>query len=115
MNDYSYTKWNSLSDGALSKNLGSFIKYHRLDQNKTQEQVAYAANISRSTLSLLERGETVTVSTFLQVLRVLGLLYVMEGFEVQTQLSPITLAKMERDKRKRARSKPVQQKAESDW
>lgn len=104
MNDNSYTNWISMSDMALAQTIGAFVKHHRLAQNKTQEEVATAANISRSTLSLLERGETVTVLTLLQVFRVLELLYIMDVFSIQEQISPIELAKMERQKRKRSRN-----------
>jgi len=72
-----------MSDRALNGTIGVFIKHHRLKQNRSQTEVADAANISRSTLSLLERGETVTIATFIQVLRVLQLLHIMEGFQIQ--------------------------------
>lgn len=104
MSDISYMEWVSMSDLALAQTIGSFVKHHRLAQNKTQEEVAGAANISRSTLSLLERGEPVTLPTLVQVLRVLNLLYVMDAFRVQEQISPIELAKRERSKRQRATS-----------
>ena len=69
MTDISYTNWISMSDKALAEQIGAFIKHHRLVQNKTQESLAQAAGISRSTLSLLERGETVTLATLIQVLK----------------------------------------------
>ena len=55
MNDISYTDWTSLSDKALMETIGIFVQHHRLNQNKSQNDVSRAANISRSTLSLLER------------------------------------------------------------
>jgi len=105
----------ALSDQALSNVIGAFIRQHRLDQNKSQKEVAQAANISRSTLSLLERGKTVTITTFLQVLRVLDLLYVLEAFQTITQVSPIQLAKLEREQRKRASNKKDANKTKSNW
>jgi transcriptional regulator with XRE-family HTH domain len=107
--------WNSMSDQALSNIIGTFVRQHRLDQNKSQKEVADAANISRSTLSLFERGETVTLATFLRVLRVLDLLYVLDAFKTVTQISPMQLAKLEREQRKRASKKKGESKAESDW
>lgn len=104
MNDKSYVDWVSMSDNALNETIGAFIKHHRLNQNKTQEEVSKAAGISRSTLSLLERGETVMLSSFIQVLRVLDLLYIMNTFEVKKQISPIEYAKMQQNKRQRARN-----------
>lgn len=94
-----------MSDKALVGQIGDFVKHHRMDQNKTQEVLANAAGISRSTLSLLEQGETVTLATLIQVLRVLDQLQVMDAFVVQQTVSPLALAKLARDKRKRASGK----------
>ena len=94
-----------MSDKALMETIGTFIKHHRLNQNKTQTDVSRAAGISRSTLSLLERGETVSLSTVIQTLRVLDILYIMDVFKIQEQISPIEFAKLEHKKRKRARNK----------
>jgi len=105
MNDKTYIDWYSMSDGGLAQTIGEFVKYHRIDQNKTQAAVAKAANISRSTLSLLERGETVTIATLLRVIRVLDLLYVMDVFKVSHEISPVEYAKLQDKKRQRARAK----------
>jgi len=93
-----------MNDMALAKHIGHFIRHQRLEQNKTQDLVAAEAGISRSTLSLLERGGAVTIATFLRVLRVLGQLQVMVAFEVHQRISPLALAKAEQDQRKRARN-----------
>lgn len=116
MNELSSKKdWNSMSDQALNNLIGTFVKRHRLDQNKSQKEVAQAANISRSTLSLLERGETVTLATWLRVLRVLDLLYVLDAFKSVTQISPMQLAKLEREQRKRASNKKEVDNTQNDW
>lgn len=103
MTDLSYTNWDSMSDKALAEHIGSFISHHRLDQNKTQDVLANSAGISRSTLSLLERGETVTLATLIQTLRALDQLHIMEVFSIKQTVSPLALAKMEKEKRQRAR------------
>lgn len=115
MNDNQYIDWVSMSDAALAQTIGTFVKHHRLAQNKTQEEVANAANISRSTLSLLEKGEAVTVPTILRVLRVLDLLYVMNAFKIQEEISPLELAKQEQNKRQRARNTDSDTNKKSDW
>ena len=102
MNGNSYINWSSMSDKAIAEQLGAFIKHHRITQNRTQDNLAAAAGISRSTLSLLERGESVTLSTLIQVLRTLNLLQVLDSFEIPNVISPLALAKAERSKRKRA-------------
>lgn len=103
MTDLSYTNWDSMSNKAIAEYIGAFINHHRLEQNKTQEALANAAGISRSTLSLLERGETVTLATLIQTLRALDQLHVIEVFSVKKTISPLALAKMEKEKRQRAR------------
>lgn len=105
MTGKSYTEWTSMSDKALEAAIGGFVKHHRMQQNKTQDELAAAAGISRSTLSLLERGETVTVATLIQVLRVLDQLKVLSVFEVKEVISPLALAKLQKAKRQRVRSK----------
>ncbi|SEF86414.1 helix-turn-helix domain-containing protein [Flavobacterium urumqiense] len=115
MNDKQYTKWIAMSDIALLQTIGAFVKHHRLSQNKTQEEVAGAANLSRSTLSLLEKGEAVTIPTLLQVLRVLDLLCIMEVFKIQEQISPIQLAKLDQQKRQRARNSKNDTDKQTDW
>lgn len=118
MTDKSFKEWASMSDRALAEFIGAFIRYHRMRQNRTQDELATAAGISRSTLSLLERGQTVTVTTLIQVLRVLDQLSVLSTFEVRETISPLALAKLQKNKRQRARSKPKnmdENSGKSDW
>lgn len=99
----SYTEWSAYSDAALLEQIGQFVQHSRLGQNKTQSEVSKSAGISRSTLSLLERGEKVTLLSLIQVLRTLDLLHVMDVFLVRPQISPITYAEMQKKRRQRAR------------
>jgi transcriptional regulator with XRE-family HTH domain len=104
MNDISYKNWNVMSDDSIVRQIGAFVRYHRMEANKNQQKLAKDAGISRSTLSLLERGETVTIATLIRVLRVLDQLQVLQGFTVVRQQSPLLLAKEERTRRKRVAS-----------
>ena len=104
-----------MNDQALTVQIGSFIKHHRLAQNKTQDTLSHEAGISRSTLSLLERGETTSLATLIQVLRVLDQLQIMHNFEVVQEISPIALAKEERSKRKRTRNIKPENDIKSNW
>lgn len=115
MNDNSYTDWASMSDKALIKTIGTFIQHHRLNQNKSQSDVAAAAGISRSTLSLLERGEKVSLNSLMQVLRVLDLLHIMDMFHVSNEISPIEYAKLQKSKRQRARNKGNNSNEDLGW
>lgn len=93
-----------MTDHKLSELIGGFVKHHRLAKNMSQEQLSKVAGISRSTLSLLERGQTVTLTTFLQVLRVLDLLHIMEVFDVKEEISPLAYAKLKKKQKQRART-----------
>ena len=114
MNDKSYTEWEAMSDKSIMETIGRFIQTHRLNQNKSQNQVAEMAGISRSTLSLLERGEKVRIDSLIQVLRVLGLLYIMDVFKVQDQISPIEYAKLKKKKRKHASPRKIENSKTED-
>ena len=108
--------WVAMSDSAIAENIGAFIKHHRLEQNKTQSQLATEAGINRSTLVQFENGKGGNLITLVQLIRSLSLLNVFEHFLVKQELSPIQLAKMDEDKRKRASRKTiVKQKTKSNW
>ena len=102
-NEVSYGGIEYMSDQAILKVLGKFVKSKRLEQNVTQGVLSQKAGISRSTLSLLERGEPVALKTLVQVLRVLGQLNVLAAFVVKPEPSPMAIFKEESQKRKRAR------------
>ena len=91
----------------MSSTTGTFVKGHRLNQNISQNELSSAASISRFTLSLLERREAVTLATSLRVLRVLELFYVLDAFKPVTHISPMQLAKVERQQRRRASNKKI--------
>ncbi|MFV7235357.1 helix-turn-helix domain-containing protein [Flavobacterium sp. ZB4R12] len=115
MMDISNTNWIAMSDATLIETIAGFVKHHRLLQNKTQQQVAEDAGINRSTLNQLEKGERITLKTLIQVLRTLNLLYVMDVFKIQEQISPLQLAKLEQNKRQRARNNENTNQNETDW
>jgi len=118
MTDKSSKNWISMSDQALTEQIGTFVRHHRVKQNKTQYTLALESGISRSTLSLLERGETVTVATLIQVLRMLDRLDIMDSFEIKETISPLDLVKKQKVNRQRVRlkSKGTEKKEEQiDW
>ena len=41
--------WLAMSDDAIIKSIGAFIKHHRIEQNRTQQEVADDAGINRTT------------------------------------------------------------------
>lgn len=99
------TDWSSQSDQVLIRQIGIFVRKKRLEINKTQAQVARDAGINRLTLSKLEQGESITLTSLIQVLRVLDLLDFMNSFVIDETISPIEYAKLKENERKRARNK----------
>lgn len=119
MNELSYMSQKSISDEALQTQIGIYIKSIRQQQNKTQADVAKAANISRSTLSLLERGEAGNLKTLIQILRVLDKLQTLEVFKFKEVMSPLALARAQHKSKERVR-KPKEttkssKKKKSTW
>jgi len=107
---------NRMSDSAIIKTIGDFVRHHRLEQNITQKNLADKAGINRTTLSDLELGRKCQLVTLIQVLRILNKLYVFESFEVKQQISPIKLAEMEMKKRQKASGQGQDSPTKkSDW
>lgn len=108
----------SKSDKFYIEQIGNYIRNHRLDQNRTQSELAKSAGISRSTLVQLENGNKVNLISLVQVLRALKKLHVLNEMEYIPQVSPLKLAALEQQQlRQRAREKktPPTNKPKSDW
>lgn len=105
----------SMSDKAIIASVGEYLKHQRLTQNKTQSQIAEAAGINRWTISQIEKGEAISMTSLIQILRALNLLNVLDNFKIGTQISPIELAKLEKKKRQRARNKTSNKQDEYGW
>ncbi|WP_373523214.1 helix-turn-helix domain-containing protein [Aquiflexum sp.] len=100
--------YNQLSYISILKQIGAFVKHHRMNQQKSQEQLSMAEGISRSTLSLLERGEKVNLITLIQVLRVLDQLAWLAEFEVTKIISQIEYIKLQKKyERQRIRNSDI--------
>ena len=110
-------QWYAMSDPAILEVLGNFIQQTRLQQNKTQQQVAAAAGINRSTIVQIEKGGGGTLLSFIQIVRALEQLQLFQNFEIKQQLSPLQLAKIDQKKRQRASNKKTAgiEKPKSDW
>lgn len=97
--------WVQMSDATIVKQIGAYIKYTRLQKNKTQAQLAENAGLNRWTISQIEHGESITLTSLIQILRSLDVLYVLDSFEVVDELSPLEYAKLKKHQKERARNK----------
>lgn len=107
--------WHSLSDLAIIQELGKYLKKERMQKNLTQEQLAERAGLDRSTISQIENGRIATLSSFVQILRALEKLDILDVFQVKTQISPLKMLEMEQSQRMRVRSKSSDEKGKSSW
>lgn len=97
--------WIAMNDSTIIASIGKFIKHKRLKENKTQTQLAKDAGLNRYTISKIENGESVTLTSLIQILRVLNLLQVLDVFTINETISPMEYAKLKENKRLRARNK----------
>jgi transcriptional regulator with XRE-family HTH domain len=98
------TDWYAMSDKGILTLIGQFIHESRLQQNKTQQQLADSAGINRSTVGQIEKGNGGTLLSLLQILRELEQLPALKNFEAEQKVSPLAIAKLEQQKRQRARN-----------
>jgi transcriptional regulator with XRE-family HTH domain len=104
------------TDTAIVINMAEFIKQKRLEQNKTQSELAEASGINRSTLIEFEQSGRANLLTFIQLLRALDQLQTLQVFQIEKELSPIQLAELQQAEKKRAsKSKDKKQNKKSDW
>ncbi len=115
MSEKSYNmNWFTLSDQAIIRELGEFVKETRLKLNYTQNDLAKKAGVHRVTISEFEHGtRSISLITFIELLRAVDVLDNLNVFKVRTTLSPLQMAKLEAKKRQRAsktRTKKVNKK-----
>lgn len=106
------------SDDALLGTLGARIARYRLNNNQTQASLAEAAGVSLPTLQRMERGQSVQLSNFIRILRVLNMLARWEQLLPEPPLSPIQQAKLQGKTRRRASrtdSQDPTQKRNGPW
>lgn len=113
MTDFSYNITQKMSDKAILAQLGEYVRTERLQQNLSQTALAKAAGISRSTLSEFENDGRATTLTLIQLLRALKKLPLLQTFHHEEVMSPLMLAK--RDKEKRKRASKGKSKPKTDW
>jgi len=99
--------WVELSDVGIVKQIGNYIRHVRLQQSKTQAELAEIAGLNRWTISQIEKGESVTLMSLIQILRALDSLHVLNAFEISNEISPLEYAKLKKQQKKRARSKKI--------
>lgn len=91
-----------LSDKAVLGELGARLERTRLERNLTQRQLAAEAGVERKAVQRLEAGEPVKLTSFVRVLRALGMLDALERLVPEPLASPIELLERRGETRRRA-------------
>ena len=99
--------WNSLSNMAIMQEIGKRLKEYRLKKRYTQQELAEQAGISVFSVAQIERGNAVSVSILLPVLRVLRLLDNLELLLPEMGPSPVEMLRLKGKMPKRIRPKKV--------
>ena len=92
----------AMSDMAVLNQLGAQLKQMRLNKNLTQQQISNIAGLSRSAISTMENDGNGTMISFVQMLRALEKLEILNSFATEAPISPIQIAKLHGKQRQRA-------------
>ena len=95
----------SMSDKAILSQLGAQLKQMRLNKNITQQQMSKIAGLSRSAISAMENDGNGSMISFVQMLRALEKLEILNNFITEAPVSPIQIAKLHGKQRQRASMK----------
>jgi transcriptional regulator with XRE-family HTH domain len=108
------TDFNLANSEQIAASLGGQLADIRLSQNRTQQQVAGEAGVSRATLARLEQGHGVSLDTFIRVLMALKLQQHLEHFLPNPSIRPLDRVALAGRERQRARP-GREDEAEETW
>ena len=91
-----------LSDPTVVSELCRNLKLMRLNKNWSQSRLAEQAGLDRVTISRMENGRAATLLTFVQVLRALDKLHLLNVFDEEPEQSPLKLLKLQEMQRQKA-------------
>ena len=97
-------------EGALCKQLEAV----RLNRNISQADLAAQAGVSRRTITRLERGDGVSLETFIRVVKALGLANNFETLIPRQTIQPIDRVKENRPAPRQRASKKKSKSTEAD-
>ena len=93
-----------LTDEAILAEIGMRLARMRLEQNRTQEEIATQAGVAKRTVERMEKGiGGARLTAFFRVCRVLGILERLELLVPEPTIGPMQLLKLQKKTRLRAR------------
>ena len=109
----------ALTDKMILSKIGESIRRQRLERNISQKELATAAGASTSSVSAIERGESVSLKTLIPLLRALDALHMLSEFLKEPEISPIAYARQLETQKSRKRASAARRitnkNKESEW
>lgn len=98
-------EWIFKSNTEVIQDIGKRVQERRLQMNYSQLELAEKCGLSLSLIQRIEKGESVSLINFIQVLRMLQLIEGLELLLPKKEISPILLKKLKGKERLRASKK----------
>ena len=102
-------KYSSMTAPAIATVIGERLKTYRLNANKTQASIAKDVGLTRKKIANAENGQC-SLETMIIIMQALDVIDQIDIFLPATQVSPVQLAQLHGNERKRASSPRDQQK-----
>jgi len=90
------------SDAAILSMAGDRIRTERLNQNRTQMEIAKAAGVGVRVIKRLENGQGCLLGNLIRILRALGKIEQLDDLLPEPGISPLQLARLAGRQRKGA-------------
>ncbi len=100
------------SSAAIATALGKRLEAIRLSKNISQAELARQAGVSRSTMTRIADGQSISLDSFIRVVKALGLADHLAALLPDPQVRPVELASRDGQHRRRASGK---RKAIEPW
>lgn len=98
--------WYSLTNARIETIVGERLKNLRLEYNITQNDLAKKTGLSRVSISKIERGKGVNLSSLIEIMRGLRVLENINYLIPEQEISPIEIIRLKnKTKKKRASTK----------
>ncbi len=94
--------WTAMADSEIVHKIGGYLKQMRLNRNMTQKRLAEISGVNRVSISRIENGRVATLLTFVQLLRALDRLDVLNAINEEARISPLQMLKLQKSRRERA-------------
>ena len=104
--------FNTGSSSAIAAVLGKRLEAIRLSKNISQAELARQAGVSRSTMTRIADGQSISLDSFIRVVKALGLADHLAALLPNPEVRPVELVSRAGQQRRRASGK---RKATEPW